>query len=119
MKAMPALSGMLITTGLGMLNPAEFKHCYAVQKMDTVPFLTTVAGMIAFGLAEGIGLGCASAVALNYHQASSAVGEEPTQLQVEEVPQFIDVGTRVTHSTTNQGMCPCETNRVFYSTIHG
>ncbi len=24
---MPALSGMLITTGLGMLNPVEFKHC--------------------------------------------------------------------------------------------
>jgi len=70
---MPALSGMLITTGLGMLNPTEFKHCYAVQKMDTIPFLTTIGGMVAFGLAEGIGIGCASAVALHYGMSTSTV----------------------------------------------
>jgi len=63
---MPALSGMLILTGANMLNPQEFKHCFAVQKLDTIPFLTTIGGMVAFGLAEGIGLGCASAWALNY-----------------------------------------------------
>lgn len=63
---MPALSGMLILTGANMLNPQEFKHCFAVQKLDAIPFVTTIGGMIAFGLAEGIGLGCASAWALNY-----------------------------------------------------
>jgi len=70
MIPMPALSGMLITTGMGMLNPAEFKHCYAVQKMDTLPFLTTIGGMVSLGLAEGIGIGCVTALALNYQQAS-------------------------------------------------
>jgi len=70
MIPMPALSGMLITTGMGMLNPAEFKHCYAVQKMDTLPFLTTIGGMVSMGLAEGIGIGCVTALALNYQQAS-------------------------------------------------
>lgn len=34
---MPALSGMLILTGFNMLNPAEFKHCFAVEKLDTLP----------------------------------------------------------------------------------
>lgn len=68
MIPMPALSGMLITTGCSMLNPAEFKHCYAVQKVDTLPFITTVGGMVSFGLAEGIGIGCATALALNYHK---------------------------------------------------
>jgi MFS superfamily sulfate permease-like transporter len=63
---MPALSGMLITTGIGMLNPVEFKHCFAVQKLDAIPFIATIGGMIAFGLAEGIGIGCLSAWALNY-----------------------------------------------------
>lgn len=66
MIPMPALSGVLITTGMGMLNPVEFKHCYSVQKIDAVPFAATVGGMISFGLAEGIGIGCATAVALNY-----------------------------------------------------
>lgn len=65
MIPMPALSGMLITTGIGMLNPTEFKHCFAVQKLDTVPFLATVGGMVTLGLAEGIGIGCASAMAMN------------------------------------------------------
>jgi MFS superfamily sulfate permease-like transporter len=63
---MPALSGMLITTGLGMLNPAEFKNCFAIQKLDTIPFVVTIGGMVAFGLAEGIGIGSLSAWALNY-----------------------------------------------------
>jgi len=74
MIPMPALSGMLITTGMGMLNPAEFKHCYAVQKMDTLPFLTTIGGMVSLGLAEGIGIGCITAMALNYQQASMLPG---------------------------------------------
>ncbi|CAJ1933320.1 unnamed protein product [Cylindrotheca closterium] len=74
MIPMPALSGMLITTGMSMLNPAEFKHCYAVQKMDALPFATTVAGMVSMGLAEGIGIGCATAMALSYQQASMAPG---------------------------------------------
>eukprot|EP00980_Cylindrotheca_fusiformis_P000634 scaffold158_cov105-Cylindrotheca_fusiformis.AAC.7 len=68
MIPMPALSGMLITTGFSMLNPTEFKHCYAVQKVDTLPFLTTVGGMVSLGLAEGIGIGCATALALNYQK---------------------------------------------------
>ncbi len=49
-----------------MLNPVEFKHCFAVQKLDAIPFIATIGGMIAFGLAEGIGIGCLSAWALNY-----------------------------------------------------
>jgi len=76
---MPALSGMLITTGLGMLDPTEFKHCYAVSKLDTVPFLATIAGMVSFGLAEGIGIGCASAVMLHYqHNMPKMNVEEKT-----------------------------------------
>lgn len=66
MIPIPALSGMLITTGAFMLNPTEFKHCYAVDKTDTVPFLATVGGMMAYGLAEGIGIGCVTAACLNY-----------------------------------------------------
>ena len=61
---MPALSGVLITTGIGMLSPVEFKHCYAVQKADAVPFATTIAGMLSMGLAEGIGIGCVTALAM-------------------------------------------------------
>jgi MFS superfamily sulfate permease-like transporter len=72
---MPALSGMLILTGMNMLNPQEFKHCFAVEKLDTIPFLTTVGGMIAFGLAEGIGMGCASAWALNYDDGKMRLRE--------------------------------------------
>lgn len=72
---MPALSGMLITTGIGMLNPAEFKHCFAVQKLDAIPFATTILGMVAFGLAEGIGIGCISAWALNYDYGKMDVKE--------------------------------------------
>ena len=73
MVPMPALSGVLITTGIGMLNPVEFKHCYAVQKADVVPFLTTIGGMISFGLAEGIGIGCISALALNKYLTGDTV----------------------------------------------
>mmetsp|Transcript_5644 Transcript_5644/g.8936 ORF Transcript_5644/g.8936 Transcript_5644/m.8936 type:complete len:674 (-) Transcript_5644:265-2286(-) len=66
MIPMSALSGVLITTGVGMLNPTEFKHCYAVQKKDALPFAATLGGMLAMGLPEGIGIGCVSAVALHY-----------------------------------------------------
>lgn len=82
MIPMPALSGMLIMTGMGMLNPAEFKHCYAVQKSDVVPFLATMGGMLSFGLAEGIGIGCLSALALNYGKFKTIA---PTRLQVEQL----------------------------------
>mmetsp|Transcript_27765 Transcript_27765/g.58199 ORF Transcript_27765/g.58199 Transcript_27765/m.58199 type:complete len:757 (+) Transcript_27765:371-2641(+) len=68
MVPMPALSGVLITTGMGMLNPSEFKHCYAVQKSDVVPFAATIAGMVSMGLAEGIGIGCVTAIGMNAYQ---------------------------------------------------
>ena len=81
-----ALSGMLITTGMGMLNPAEFKHCYAVQKIDSVPFVTTIGGMLAFGLAEGIGIGCATALALNYQNWNPATLDSTHKMQILEAP---------------------------------
>jgi len=68
MIPMPALSGVLITTGMSMLTPTEFKHCYAVQKSDTIPFLATIGGMISLGLAEGIGIGCTTALGMNLYQ---------------------------------------------------
>jgi MFS superfamily sulfate permease-like transporter len=99
---MPALSGMLITTGLGMLNPTEFKHCYAVQKMDTVPFLTTIGGMVAFGLAEGIGIGCASAVALHYGMSPSSPTSTSSSYKMMVSPingvPLLPVGTSVPSS---------------------
>lgn len=64
MIPMPALSGMLITTGANMLYPSEFNYCYSVDKLTTLPFFTTVAGMLSMGLAEGIGIGCATAFGL-------------------------------------------------------
>mmetsp|Transcript_10599 Transcript_10599/g.31001 ORF Transcript_10599/g.31001 Transcript_10599/m.31001 type:complete len:715 (+) Transcript_10599:453-2597(+) len=68
MVPMPALSGVLITTGMGMLNPSELKHCTAVQKSDFIPFGATIAGMVTMGLAEGIGIGCATAIGMNAYQ---------------------------------------------------
>ena len=68
---MPALSGVLITTGMGMLNPTEFKHCYAVQKTDVIPFIATIGGMISLGLAEGIGIGCTTAIGMNIYTTYS------------------------------------------------
>jgi len=52
---MPALSGVLITTGLGMLNQSEFKHCSAVQKSDvwSPSWPRLVAGSV-WGWPEGI-----------------------------------------------------------------
>jgi hypothetical protein len=85
---MPALSGMLITTGFGMLNPQEFKHCFAIQKLDVIPFVVTIGGMIAFGLAEGIGVGCASAWALNYDYGKMDVKE--MELPHKKVPVWYD-----------------------------
>ena len=83
---MPALSGMLITTGMGMLSPAEFKHCYEVQKMDTLPFLTTIGGMLSLGLAEGIGIGCVTAVALNYQNWNPVSQSTASMVQVTQAP---------------------------------
>ncbi|KAG7349814.1 carbonate dehydratase [Nitzschia inconspicua] len=85
MVPMPALSGVLITTGLGMLNPQEFQHSYAVQKIETVvPFATTIGGMISFGLAEGIGMGCASALAMNMYGAWTSPQETMFRMQAYE-----------------------------------
>lgn len=85
MVPMPALSGVLITTGLGMLNPQEFQHSYAVQKTETVvPFVATIGGMISFGLAEGIGVGCLSALAMNMYGAWTSPQETMFRMQAYE-----------------------------------
>mmetsp|Transcript_31486 Transcript_31486/g.46449 ORF Transcript_31486/g.46449 Transcript_31486/m.46449 type:complete len:639 (+) Transcript_31486:175-2091(+) len=68
MVPMPALSGMLIVTGGNMLYPSEFNYCYSVDKFTTMPFFTTVAGMLSMGLAEGIGMGCLTALGLAVHK---------------------------------------------------
>jgi len=84
MIPMPALSGVLITTGMGMLYPAELKHCLSVQKSDAIPFATTIAGMVSMGLAEGIGIGCVTALGMNAFQtmqakSAAADGEAATE----------------------------------------
>mmetsp|Transcript_5841 Transcript_5841/g.9397 ORF Transcript_5841/g.9397 Transcript_5841/m.9397 type:complete len:662 (+) Transcript_5841:86-2071(+) len=84
---MPALSGMLITTGMGMLNPAEFKHCYEVQKIDAVPFAATIGGMLSFGLAEGIGIGCATALALNFRNWNPVAKTTTSMMEAVEAPE--------------------------------
>jgi MFS superfamily sulfate permease-like transporter len=96
MIPMPALSGMLITTGIGMLNPTEFKHCFALQKLDTVPFAATIGGMVSLGLAEGIGIGCASALAMNY--INNRKTSETTRMQFHEESTI--------HSTTVKHLLP-------------
>jgi MFS superfamily sulfate permease-like transporter len=106
MVPMPALSGVLITTGLGMLNPQEFQHSYAVQKTETVvPFAATIGGMISFGLAEGIGVGCASALAMNMYSAWTAPQETMFRMQAHEFVPSIEASTySATGSTTINGM---------------
>jgi MFS superfamily sulfate permease-like transporter len=99
MIPMPALSGMLITTGCGMLNPAEFKHCYAVQKIDTIPFLATIGGMISLGLAEGIGIGCATALSLNYQNWNPNSQTTTSMLQALEAPSIFHRGSKVQDET--------------------
>merc|ERR1719410_2347848 len=83
MIPMPALSGVLITTGMGMLYPAELKHCYAVQKSDAIPFAATIGGMVSMGLAEGIGIGCVTALGMNafqtYQTTTTLTGAEANQ----------------------------------------
>jgi MFS superfamily sulfate permease-like transporter len=96
MIPMPALSCMLITTGIGMLNPTEFKHCFAVQKLDTVPFVATIGGMVSLGLAEGIGIGCASALAMNF--INNRKTSETTRMQFHEESTI--------HSTTVKNLLP-------------
>jgi len=61
---MAALSGVLITSGISMLNPPELKHCLSVDRRDMLPYLATTAGMLTVGMAEGIGLGCVTAGAM-------------------------------------------------------
>lgn len=92
---MSALSGVLITTGMGMLNPSEFKHCYAVQKLDAIPFAATIGGMVSMGLAEGIGIGCATAVGMNMYQtyqvnaaAASGAAQSDTKMKAFELIQL-------------------------------
>jgi MFS superfamily sulfate permease-like transporter len=68
MIPMPALSGMLIFTGANMLYPSEFNYCYTVDRFTTLPYFTTVGGLLSMGLAEGVGIGCATAVALAVHK---------------------------------------------------
>ena len=65
-----------------MLNPVELKHCYAVQKVDAVPFATTVAGMLSLGLAEGIGIGCVTAFAMELKNANFSL--ETARMNAEE-----------------------------------
>jgi len=59
---LPALSGMLITTGIGMLTPPELRRCYAVQRTDLLPYIATAGGMLTQGLAEGIMIGLGAAL---------------------------------------------------------
>jgi MFS superfamily sulfate permease-like transporter len=94
MVPMPALSGVLITTGMGMLNPAELKNCYAVQKSDAIPFAATIAGMVSMGLAEGIGIGCVTALGMNAFQtyqmnsaATSADAQTDSKMKAFELIQ--------------------------------
>jgi len=105
---MPALSGVLITTGMGMLNPTEFKHCYAVQKSDAIPFAATIGGMVSMGLAEGIGIGCATAVGMNMYQtyknnnaaaaaSTSTAAQSDTKMKAFELVQSSSTST----STSN------------------
>lgn len=101
MIPMPALSGMLITTGMGMLYPAEFKHCYAVQKSDVLPFAVTVGGMLTMGLAEGIGVGCVSALALNYGSNRMTINETLTALPHHVLPTFSKSGKQMSTDKTN------------------
>jgi MFS superfamily sulfate permease-like transporter len=82
MIPMPALSGMLIKTGASMLYPPEFNYCYSVDNTTTLPFFTTVAGMLSMGLAEGISIGCATAVGLAVHKAVGLAVHKNMQLQV-------------------------------------
>lgn len=99
----PALSGLLIMTGIGMMNPKEFQHCYAVQKSDVAPFLATWGGMLAFGLAEGIGIGCISAFALNYGNWTqkpnvlTKLQALPVPLSLPEAPQDATPATTTTY----------------------
>jgi len=95
MIPMPALSGVLLTTGMGMLNPSEFKHCYAVQKSDVIPFAATIGGMVSMGLAEGIGIGCVTAFGMNLYQsyqtnasATSHGAQKQTKMKAFELIQL-------------------------------
>lgn len=59
-----ALAGVLITSGAGMLKGGpELKNSLAEDKHNVVPYLVTTASMLTFGMAEGIALGCTSALA--------------------------------------------------------
>mmetsp|Transcript_45570 Transcript_45570/g.151998 ORF Transcript_45570/g.151998 Transcript_45570/m.151998 type:complete len:190 (-) Transcript_45570:274-843(-) len=58
-----ALAGVLISSGAGMLQPAELKSCLADDKYNIAPYLVTTGGMLTMGMAEGIVLGCASSAA--------------------------------------------------------
>ena len=88
MIPMPALSGVLITTGMSMLTPTEFKHCYAVQKSDTIPFLATIGGMISLGLAEGIGIGCTTALGMSLYQTYAQTATKESIMKAFQLVQL-------------------------------
>lgn len=121
MIPMPALSGVLITTGMGMLYPAELKHCYAVQKSDAVPFASTVGGMISFGLAEGIGIGCATALGMNMYQtyvnnAAAAAGHRPQSESKMKAFELIQLPPEsASEGTTTAAASAAATNAVWQS----
>jgi MFS superfamily sulfate permease-like transporter len=111
MIPMPALSGMLIKTGASMLYPPEFNYCYSVDNTTTLPFFTTVAGMLSMGLAEGISIGCATAVGLAVHknmklqvrmQVDQTRGDEAVTGNVAEVQTMVckQPGAKTTKTDT-------------------
>ena len=70
-----ALAGVLISSGAGMLQPAELKSCLADDKYNLGPYLVTTGGMLTMGMAEGIVLGCASSAAKHLVQQRLLAGE--------------------------------------------
>ena len=63
-----ALAGVLISSGAGMLVPAELKMALDEDKYNVAPYLVTTAGMLTMGMAEGIALGCATHAAKHLAQ---------------------------------------------------
>jgi len=106
MIPMPALSGMLIFTGANMLYPTEFNYCYSVDKFTTLPYFTTVAGMLSMGLAEGIGIGCVTGLGLVIQKNM----EVRVKMKVQKRSGYYAVTGRTGPSGTDSGLsqdfCP-------------
>jgi MFS superfamily sulfate permease-like transporter len=73
-----------------------------VQKLDTVPFLATIGGMVTFGLAEGIGIGCASALAMNFVNNRNSL--DTTRMQFHEEPPTSAVPSTTAKMSINNDM---------------